>query len=471
MKTGRMTRIIGILIVVSCVGVAAFLTRERWIGRLRSNAAQTQAAEAAPPPAVQEPKVLKISPQARKNLGLVSKPVTLRRYWKTIQIPGVIVDRPGRSDRGVTAPAVGVVAQVHAFPGDTVRPGERLFTLRVFSEYLQNTQSELFKAAREIQLLNEQRARLEGPAKSGAIAEAKLIEVDNQLRRQTALIQAYRQDLLTRGISTVHIDGITEGRFVSTIEVTAPPPQVDHAPAETAPPAPDAPIENRDEEPVYEVQELRVELGQQVQAGELLSMLSNHRALYVEGHAFKRDAPALERAAQRNWPLEIEFAEDDAALWPALNQTFSIRHLANSIDPQTRTLDFFVPLTNQSRGYERDGETFVVWRFRPGQRVRLHVPVEELQKVIVLPREAVVREGPEAYVFQQNGDLFNRRPVQILHEDRRHVVLANDGSVAPGLYVAQNAAASLNRVLKAQAASGIRADVHVHADGTVHAAH
>lgn len=89
----------------------------------------------------------------------------------------------------------------------------------------------------------------------------------------------------------------------------------------------------------------------------------------------------------------------------------------------------------------------------------------------MLPAAAVVREGPEAYVFRQNGDLFNRLPVQVLHEDRLNIVLANDGSVLPGLYLAQNAAASLNRVLKAQAASGMRADVHVHADGTTHAAH
>ena len=140
-------------------------------------------------------------------------------------------------------------------------------------------------------------------------------------------------------------------------------------------------------------------------------------------------------------------------------------------DSASRTFDFFIPLTNQSRSYEKDGQTFVVWRLRPGQRVRLHVPLEELENVISLPAAALVREGPEAYVFRQNGDLFNRISVHVLHEDRRNVVLANDGSVAPGVYLAQGSAASLNRVLKAQAANGVRADVHVHADGIVHGSH
>jgi biotin carboxyl carrier protein len=418
---------------------------------------------------IQDAKVLKLSLQARKNLELVSRPVALQNYWRSIQVPGVVVDRPGVSDRGVTSPAVGVVTQVHAFAGDTVEAGEPLFTLRLFSEYLQNTQSELFKATRETQLIKEERARIEGLANSGTIAGNRIIELDQRIRRQDGLIQAYRQDLLTRGLAPAQIEQITEGKFVSTIDVVAPRPVNDTGQREIQPVA--FIDDGRGEGLVYEVQELKVDLGQQVQAGQLLSVLSNHRSLYIEGHAFKQEAPSLEQAAQNGWPIQVEFAEDDSQHWPPLEQTFQIRHLANTIDSASRTFDFFIPLTNQSRAYEKDGQTFVVWRLRPGQRVRLHVPVEQFENVIVLPAAALVREGPEAYVFRQNGDLFNRIPVHLLHEDRLNVVLANDGSVAPGVYLAQGSAASLNRVLKAQAASGVRADVHVHADGTVHAAH
>ncbi len=466
----RIPRILVGVAVVTGLGVGAFVTRDRWMTLIASRPTSAKAAELPPAP-IQEATVLKLSPQARQNLGLVAKAGKPQTYWRTIQVPGAIVDRPGRSDRGVTSPAVAAVVQVHAFPGDTVKPGDRLFTLRLFSEYLQNTQSELFKATRETQLVTEQRTRLAEAAKSGAIPESRIIELDNQLRRQAAAMQAYRQDLLTRGLNPEQIDGIADGTFVSTIEVAAPPP-VDEVKRN-----PDVEqtelqlIDNRVAGVAYEVQELKVDLGQQVQAGQLLSVLSNHHSLYLEGHAFKHEAPFLEKAAQKGWPIQVEFAEDDGRHWPPLDQTFQIRHLANAIDVSSRTFDFFISLTNQSRGYEKDGKTFVVWRFRPGQRVRLHVPVEELKDVIVLPSAAVVREGPEAYVFRQNGDLFNRIAVHVLYEDRLNVVLANDKSLTPGVYLAQSSAASLNRVLKAQAASGVRADVHVHADGTVHAAH
>jgi membrane fusion protein, heavy metal efflux system len=475
MKTHSLTRLLGSVIVVGVAAGVAYTTRGQWLPWIQQQmAARPQAAAhpAASSEPVKDAKILELSAQARQNLKLVAKPAKLQTYWRTILIPGEIVDRPGLSDRGVTSPAVGVVTQVHAFPGDTVKVGVPLFTLRLFSEYLQNAQSELFKATRETELVREQIARIQDVVKSGAIPEARLIELNNQLRRQSALIQAYRQDLLTRGLLPAQIEKIADGEFVTTIDVHAPPAakptartaNVQPANLELAGQAPEEGL-------AYEVQELAVDLGQQVQAGQLLCTLSNHHSLYIAGHAFKQEAPYLEAAAQQRRPLEVEFAEDDAKGWPPQAQRFEIRHLANAIDAESRTFDFFIPLTNQSRSYEQDGQTFIVWRFRPGQRVRLHVPVEEYQNVIVLPAASVVREGPEAYVFRQNGNLFDRRPVHVLHEDRLQVVLANDGSVTPGMYLAHSSAATLNRVLKAQAARGEQPGLHVHPDGTVHAAH
>jgi cobalt-zinc-cadmium efflux system membrane fusion protein len=465
LRSSAIRWIVPVAIVAGLLSIA-IPYRKQWIALVRPPETMAVAIETQRP--LQEVKVLQLTLQARQNLGLVSRPIKLRSYWRTILVPGEIVDRPGLSDRGVTSPAVGIVTQVHAFPGDTIHPGDRLFTLRLISEYIQNTQSELFRANRETELIKETRERLSKPAEAGAVPLARLIELDQQLRRQQAAIQSYRQDLLTRGLNQEQISEVTEGRFVASIDVVAPPalPQSMIDPVSANDTVVDAPNSL-----AYEVQDLKVDLGMQVQAGQLLGIMANHHSLYIEGHAFKREAPYLERAAQQGWPIEVEFAEDDAGNWPSLSQSFEIRHLANSIDAISRTFDFFIPLTNQSRSYDKAGRTFVVWRFRPGQRVRLHIPVEEFKDSFVLPAGAIVREGPEAYVFRQNGDLFDRRPVRLLHEDRLNVVLANDGSVSPGWFIAQGGAASLNRVLKAQAASGVPAGVHVHADGTVHGAH
>lgn len=423
-------------------------------------------------PGKPELRILELGEQARKNLNLVVKAVRPTDYWRTISIPGVVADRPGISDRGVTSPAVGVVSEIHVFPGDTVRPGQRLVTVRLSSEYLQATQTQLFKASHESILVQNQIDRLGDAAASGAVSGSRLVELKNEQQRQQATIQAAKQELLNRGLTVAQIDSISAGTFVSAIDVVAPPPRADLAMLQGLVKDPIQTVSYSDGADVtYEVQSLAAELGQTVQAGELIVNLANHQALYIIGHAFKREAGLIEQATQRSTPVQIQFAEDSAELWPSLDQQFQIRHLSNTIDLETRTFDFFVPLQNQSRTYEKNGSTFLVWRFRPGQRTRIEVPVERFEKVYVLPSEALVREGPEAYVYQQNGDLFNQLSVHIVYEDRLNVVLANDGSISPGFFLAQNSAASLRRVLKAQSASGQQPGLHVHADGTVHAAH
>lgn len=458
------------------VGVLAglWLFRDELFGQSEPT---NSVAVSSPSESAEKQTILEISPQARKNLGLSAKAARPQTYWRSVVIPGVVADRPGVSDRGVTSPAVGIVTEIHAFPGDTMRPGDRLFTLRLFSEYLQSTQTQLFKANQETGIIQEQIDRLSRAVSSGAVSKAKMIELNADLSRQRAIVRSSRQDLLTRGLLPDQINLVEqEGRFVSTIEVTAPvsviaqvskPPvlsnQVRQASLVTA--------QTSLDDVAYEVQELSVEMGQQVQAGQLLAKLSNHQSLYVVGHAFKREASFLEDAAKEASPIAIEFAEDATGDWSEQTQTFQIRHLSNSIDVDSRTFDFFVPLVNESHAYEKSGKQFLVWRYRPGQRARIQVPVEKFDDVFVLPSEAVVREGPEAYVFRQDGDLFKQIPVHVLHEDRTSVVIANDGSIRQGTYLAQNAAASLNRVLKSQTASGEQPGVHVHADGTVHAAH
>jgi biotin carboxyl carrier protein len=439
----RFGKLVAVLLAVAVVSGSGLLywTRDAWLRWPPSPAAD------APEPEHDHPHTerVRLSPQARANLQLRVRPVQTQTYWKTLPVPGSVIDRPGQSDRGVTAPVSAVVTRILAHPGDTVRAGEGLFTLRLISELVQNTQGELFKTTAELQLNREQLDRLNATAQGGAVSSARFIEVQNQERRLRTAAQGYRQELLNRGLTPAQVEAAAKGQFVSEITVHAPP-----ADTATRSPLLLTSSESAGEEPAYEVQELKAHLGEQVQAGQTLCFLANHRALFLEGRAFKQEAPLLARAAEQGWPVRAEFAEEPADSWPAFEQPLQIRHLANTVDPVSRTFAFFVPLTNQSRTYQRGDETFLVWRFRPGQRVRLSVPVEELRDVFVLPAEAVVREGPEAYGFRQNGDVFERRPVHVVHEDRTQVVLANDGSLAAGQHVAQNAAAALNRVLKAR---------------------
>lgn len=413
---------------------------------------------------------VRLTPQARKNLGLVSEPLALTTYWRKIEVPGFVTDRPGVSDRGVVAPVAGVIARIHAQPGETIAPGTPLFTIRLTSDALHTAQRELFKASQEIEITTQQRDRLAALAQEGAISKARMIEINNDIRRLEATVTAYQQDLQSRGLSQEQMTAAAQGKFLKEIVVAAPA-EDEMPPTASIALTAASDVDVSPSEFLFEFQDLKVELGQQVQAGAVLCSLADHRELFIEGRGFNDDLPLIQQAAESGSPVEIDFEEREADRWPELPQELRIQHVANSIDPASRTFAFYIPLINQWETYTRDGQARLLWQFRPGDRVRIRVAVEKLTDVFVLPREAVVREGPEAYVFRQNGDLFDRRPIHVLAEDRTHVVIANDGSLRPRSYIAQNAAASLNRVLKAQAASGQPTNVHVHADGTVHEAH
>jgi multidrug efflux pump subunit AcrA (membrane-fusion protein) len=370
----------------------------------------------------------------------------------------------------VIAPVTGVVTAIYSHPGETVEADAPLVTLRLTSETLHTSQRELYKSALEMEIVQKEKERLTGLAQSGSIPKARIIELDNEIQRHAASVEAYRQDLAVRGLSLDQVNAVAKGQFVKEITVRAPgekPPE---------PPEIDLVADESEAEPArlpfrFEFEELNVALGQQAEAGQVLCHLADHRSLLIEGRGFVDDMPLIQQTAKEGYLIDLEFEQRPGINWPPAPAQLRIHHIENTVDTQTRTFSFHLVLENQWQVYEQGEHTGFLWRFRPGDRVRLKVAVEKLEKVIVLPQAAVVREGPEAYVFRQNGDLFDRRPVHVLAEDRTQVVIANDGSLKLGSYIAQNAAASLNRVLKAQMASGQPTNVHVHADGTVHAAH
>lgn len=436
----------------------AYWTRGTWLPWVQSQKpgdVETSSQSAAP-----AAKVV-LTDQMLQNLRLTSAPLKPDTFRKTIEVAGMIVDRPGYSDRGVVAPVTGVVMAIQRFQGETVRPGEALFTIKILGESLYQTQSDLFKAVQDIKVAKAQRKRL--AASSDVIVGERLIEVDNQIARLEISERAYRQELRTRGLTAQQVESAAEGTYVTEVVVAAPPRPSSDKPllsvsAKGADPQP---------QPSFEVQELKVELGQQVQVGQSLCILANHQMLAIEGRAFRDETPLLERSVKEGWPVEVDFQEPEGSGWKAIEQPSYIRHMANTIDPINRTFAFLIPLDNQSRVVERGGSVQLLWRFRPGQRVRLHVRIDELENVFILPTAAVVREGAEAFVFTQNVNTFERKPVQILLQERQRVVIANDGAFPAGVYVAQNATAQLNRMLKTQT-STVPKGYHMHADGSLH---
>src|SRR5262245_33610251 len=107
--------LIGTLAIAAALVAAGFKYGQGWIPWLQHDEAKQTAAE---PEEVAGPtdKVI-VGDQAQKNLKITATSLKATTFWKTITIPGTIVDRPGVSDRDVVAPAVGVVSNIHHVPG------------------------------------------------------------------------------------------------------------------------------------------------------------------------------------------------------------------------------------------------------------------------------------------------------------------------------------------------------------------
>jgi cobalt-zinc-cadmium efflux system membrane fusion protein len=131
--------------------------------------------------------------------------------------------------------------------------------------------------------------------------------------------------------------------------------------------------------------------------------------------------------------------------------------VGSSVDPTSRTLSFFVELPNQILRDEKNdqGQRFLTWKYRVGQRLQLQVPVEVWKDQLVLPVDAVVKDGADWFAFQQNGDHFDRIAVHVKHRDQTSVVIDNDGVLFPGDVVALRAAHQLQMALKNKSGGGV----------------
>jgi membrane fusion protein, heavy metal efflux system len=412
---------------------------------------------------------VKISPQARANLELRVEPWRpVKEYWRTLKVPGQVVEREGNCDRLVTARLGGIIKDIAAVRGDLVRPGAPLFTLEVISEAIQTAQAAYYKNHLELKIVADEQRRLADSFKSGALPAARKIELDNQWDKLSREKLALEHELKVRGLTPAEIAGISAGTFLSKIDVVVPPHETHAA--------------NKSGDPhfhdfAYEVEDLKVKLGEQVKAGQALCQLAHHYRLQLEGRVFESERTLIQQAAKDGWPVRAEFPHQgdrvagsrdggkkpdaDKPLWPADVKDLKITFLESKVDAH-QTLNFYLPLWNDFQEYERDGKTYRLWRFRLGQRAHLHVPVKKYTNVFAVPADAVVRDGPEAYVFRENGDAFERKPVHVLHSDRSVAIIANDGSILPGYAFALNAAAQLNWALKTQAGGAAEEGHHHH---------
>jgi membrane fusion protein, heavy metal efflux system len=384
--------------------------------------------------------VLELTPQALKNIGYEPFTVAVGDYQRTISFPGIVVERPGKTQVYVAAPLGGVVTHVHVIQGEAVADGAPLFDVRLTHEELVSAQGEFLKATEELEVINQEIARLEALTE-GVVAGSRVREQRYERQKLEAHLRAQRQALLLHGLSEADVDEIVRTRqLLQSLTIRTPAHQDDAHCAD---------------DHLYHVQRLAVQRGQQIEAGGELATLADHCELYIEGTAFEEDAERIRQTVADNVEITADLLVRDRREGSA--EGLKILYIADQVERDSRALHFYATLPNSIALDRTVGQhRFLQWRFKPGQRVELRVPVERWQQRLVLPASAVVDDGAEAYVFVEEGPRhFHRTPVHVLHRDQKSVVVDNDGPLHAGDKIAGRGAFQMHLDLKNRAGGGL----------------
>jgi multidrug efflux pump subunit AcrA (membrane-fusion protein) len=305
-------------------------------------------------------------------------------------------------------------------------------------------QVDYLRTVEELSVVEKEIARLKPATENGAVPQKLLLDRVYEQQKLQGSLKAQRESLLLHGLTEEQADVIQKTRSLQSKQTVF---------------APGGGERNGDgntsqNDQVYVIEDIDVELGRYVNTGDLLLTLADYSNLYVEGNAFEQDGQLVADAVRDDRKITIRVQNHTSA--GTFVPDLSIQYLSDKIDPVSRTLHFYLELPNDLlRDVTRGGHRYLNWRYKPGQRTELLVPVEEWPERIVLPADAVVQDGVESYVFQENGDHFDRRAVQVEYRDRFSVVVAKDGSLFPGDVVATSGAQQLLVALKNKSGGGI----------------
>jgi hypothetical protein len=221
---------------------------------------------------------------------------------------------------------------------------------------------------------------------------------------------------------------------------------------------------------VFPVEDLFVATGQMMTRGAPVCKVADYRLLLVCGHAFENEIDFVSRLIDENTPVAIELGivgEGD------LVKGLQVQHVPGHVDETSQSFHFYVPLQNEVLKTSTDalGRKFCTWKYKVGQRVHVQVPTGEIRDQIVLPADAVVQEGPEAFVYREHieeSEYTDQRAddheevfiefepvhVTIVARDKSVVVVAPGEELAVGDRVAMSSAYQLHLALKSQQEGG-----------------
>ncbi len=414
----RAAKLLGVLAVGALLGAVAMAANQEWRVAAAALVTRSLGTEKTAPPADphaghQHPQTTEgeerivLTEQGRWSAGIEVGHAERKPFERSVSFPGIVRTRPGRSIVKVPAPLTGIVTRVYRERGEAVVPGQPLFEIALTHEELIRDQAEFLAALQKARILEQEIERLK-TVSEGIIPRKELLQREYEYRQLQAELDTDRQVLRLHRLPVEHVASIERNRkLVESLTISVP--EV-----------------SQDESCVLQIQEISVEKGQAVTAGESMCVITDHCELLIEGSVFEDEVKVLHEAVQGDRPVAAVFETEDGGKKQVRSVSgLRVLWVDDRVDQESRTVRFGVRLPNEGLVYDKtEGQRrFIARQFKPGQRCKLQVSVETLNNCLVLPLGAVIEDRVQSCVFVQSGDTFALKVVKVRYRGPTEVVV------------------------------------------------
>ena len=311
-----------------------------------------------------------------------------------------------------------MITELNIVPGQSVGRDEVLLRVRITDEELIAAQTDLLKKLARLEVLQKEIDR-QSPLVDKQIISAKgqrkLIYEAEQLEKEKNQRIA---ELGLRGLAPDEINNILqEKQFARVIDL-----RVEH----------EAPSDEQNHS--LTVTDVNTTIGESVKRGDTLCHLAEHAKLLIRGEAFETDISAVNRLKEEQWGVTAEFGHSHvSASHVETIDNLQVLYTASHVDEDQQTYHFYLPIANEVIGESKNesGAVFRTWRFKPGQRVHLRVPVEKWPDQLVVPVQAVVNEGANMFVYRHHQ--HSTESSHTAHEGHAHRQDASNAPASTGI--------------------------------------
>lgn len=318
--------------------------------------------------------VLRLSSEARKNLGVAAEAVQKLPVDDIREVEGVI-ELPPEQRAFASSPLAGTIESIRVKRGQQVKQGD--VVAEVASLELLQTQYTFMQAGIQSQLLKETLGRLSQLDETQPVARKRLIDLQSQYDRAVYEREGARQRLVTLGLTSAQLDNLlTERRLVELLPVRSP---IDGV-----------------------VVQLDKALGQVVQANQPLLEIHDLSRIIVRAHLGERDLAKASIGSE----ARVRVVAD-----PAFVGTGKVVRSGNTFEESNRTNAAWIELDQQAVG-----------NLYNQMLTRVTFVDRSEASVLAIPKTALVTEGTRNFVFVEGADgILGRRSVTVGRSDDRSV--------------------------------------------------